>query len=226
MSRVGLSSCIRCQSSEKGVVLVVVLVLSAVALAIMTALIYMITAGTQISGLQKRYKTALEAGVGGGDVFYQLIALRAETAATNVFTDNLNANNLNSSITTPASCSGLASGATYSGLAAKLLTPSNSWSGCGDTSSLIDPAVPSTYDMKLDLGTTTKYTVYAKIVATTAGNSGGDSEGGDALMNRGVVAGNAQVAVTPVPYLYAIEVEAENSANRTERANLSILYQY
>jgi hypothetical protein len=45
--------------SEKGIVLVVVLVLSAVALALMTAMIYMITIGTQISGLQKRYKTAL-----------------------------------------------------------------------------------------------------------------------------------------------------------------------
>src|SRR5574341_2459701 len=74
--------------SERGIVLIVVIVLSAVALALMTALIYMITTGTQISGLQKNYKTALEAGVGGGDIFYQLIATRAETAGQASFDAN------------------------------------------------------------------------------------------------------------------------------------------
>src|SRR5574341_78725 len=116
--------------SEKGVVLVIVLVLSAVALILMTTLIYMITTGTQISGLQKRYKTALEAGVGGGDIFYELIALRAETAGTSAFKSNLDLFNLNTSLTTAGTCTGIASGATYTGLAAKLMTPTTSWGGC------------------------------------------------------------------------------------------------
>ena len=63
-------------SNEKGIALVMILILSAIALAIMAGLIYMITAGTQISGMQKRYKTALEAGKGGTDITYQLIAAR------------------------------------------------------------------------------------------------------------------------------------------------------
>src|SRR3990170_8844714 len=73
---------IRHLKSEKGIALVVVLVLSAVALTIMTALIYMITSSTRISGIQKSYKTAVEAGQGGADVFYQIVALRGETGGT------------------------------------------------------------------------------------------------------------------------------------------------
>jgi len=205
--------------SERGVVLVMVIVLSAVALAIMTALIYMITIGTQVSGLQKRYKTALEAGVGGSDIFYQLIALRAETAGTNAFTANLNSFSINSAVTTTGACTGVLGGTNYTGLAAKLLTPSISWVNC-DRSISIDPYTPATYDMSIVLGT---YSVYAKIVATTTGNTGGDGS----LENQGVVNANSgQVAVMARPYLYAIEAVSENSARIDERAKLSIVYQY
>lgn len=208
--------------SERGIVLVMVIVLSAVALLIMTTLIYMITTGTQVSGLQKRYMTALEAGVGGSDIFYQLIALRAETGSTNAFTANLSSFNLNPALTTSNACTGLLSAATYTGLAAKLMTPSTSWVNC-DRSLAIDPAVPTTYDMKIELGTATKYSVYAKIVATTEGNTGGDE---DLMSNPVVNANTGEVAVVPRPYMYAIEAVSENSANRDERAKLSIVYQY
>jgi hypothetical protein len=203
--------------SEKGVVLVVVLVLSAVVLALMTALIYMITTGTQVSGLQKRHKTAIEAGSGGADLFYQLIALRGETSGQQAFVDNLNTAGLYFT-SSPGTCSA----ATYSGLAAKLLAPSTAWVGC-DKALTINTANPLTYDMKIQLGTTVKYNVYAKIVATSVGNTGGDS----GLMTRGVVSANSgEVAVAPMPFLYAIETVSENSANTAERAKFSILYQY
>jgi hypothetical protein len=212
--------------NEKGVVLIMVIVLSAVALAIMTALIYMITMGTQISGLQKRYKTALEAGEGGGNVFYQLIATRAEGAGVNSLTSDLNANGINfTTQTTSAQCTvTLASGATYTGLQTKLMTPSNLWSPeCNGGFISIDPLTPSTYDMKVELGTSTKYTVYAKIVATTDGNSGGDLN----LQTTGVEGTNAgEVQVMSIPYLYAIEVVSENGARIDERAKISTLYQY
>ena len=51
--------------NDRGIALVMVLVLSGIALAIMAGLIYMATSGTQVSGLQKRYKTALEGGLAG-----------------------------------------------------------------------------------------------------------------------------------------------------------------
>lgn len=199
-----------CSGSEKGVVLVVVLVLSAVALAIMTALIYMITTGTQTSGLQKRYKTALEAGIGGGTIFCQLISARGDT--TLIGSTNLN----NFNITTPAGCKDTG---TDIGINAKLLSPSSSWINCNNSLS-INPADDTTYDMKVDLGT---YRVYAKIVTTTPGNTVANSgflTGSVATSNTGLV------AVTPISYLYAVEVVSENSARVDERAKLSILYQF
>jgi hypothetical protein len=210
-------------STERGVVLVVVIILSAVVLLIMTTLIYMVTTGTQVSGLQKRYKTALEAGAGGSDVFYQLIALRGQEADTNAFKANLDSFNLNTDLTTPGACTGVLSGATYTGLQAKLLTPSTSWGVNCDSSISIDPNTPASYDMKIELGTTTKYSVYAKIVATTEGNTGGDI----GLLNKGVVSANTgEVAVMPISYDYAIEAVAVNSSRADERAKLSILYEY
>jgi len=108
-------------SSEKGVVLVIVIVLSAV----MTALIYLIPSGTRVSGLQKRYKTALDAAVGGGNAFYQLIETRAEDSALLSLGINLNAADLVYSRTTPPGCIGYIEGTPKPGLAAKLLTSSS-----------------------------------------------------------------------------------------------------
>jgi hypothetical protein len=210
--------------SEKGAVLVVVLVLSAVALMIMTALIYMITTGTRVSGLQKRYKTALEAGHGAADIFYQVIALRGQTADLNSFKDNLNAFGLNAVINDPPACTGTIGGTTYPGIAAKMMTSDTTWNVTGCNKSLnIDPGDPTTYDMKAELGTITKYNVYAKIVATSDGNSGADT----GLLSKGVVSSNTgEVTVQSIPYLYSMEVVSENTANPDERAKLSILYQY
>lgn len=214
----------RILSSEKGIVLVVVIVLSAIALLIMTTLIYMITTGTQISGLQKRYKTSLEAGDGGANVVYQIIAMRGASSDQTAFINNLTPFGINVSATTPVLCSGSNSGATYTGLAAKLMSPSSSWTNC-DSALAIDPATSSTYDMKVQLGTTTRYDVYAKIVATTPGNTGADT----ALQKSGVTgggAGSGEVPVVASPYLYAIEAVAVNSSHADERAKLSILYEY
>ncbi len=212
----------RMLNSEKGVALLVVIVLTAVALAIMTTLIYIMTTGTRLSGLHKRYKTALEAGKGGADLFYQAISLRGEASGQTSFLNAINAYNLNSSITNTTGCTGTSGGTTYKGIQAKLMTSTDTWSGC-DNSVTIDPNDPNTYDMKSDLGTSPKYTVYAKIVATSDGNSGGD----EGLVKGGVVNPNSgEVAVMSIPYLYVVEVVSENAANPNERAKLSILYQY
>ena len=77
--------------------------------------------------------------------------------------------------------------------------------------------------MKFDLGTTTTYRVYAKIVDTVEGNSGGD----EGLVKGGVVlSSTGEVSVLSIPYLYTIELDAENPANPYERAKFSIIYQY
>ncbi len=210
--------------NEKGIALVMVLVLSTIVLVIMAGLIYMLTTGTQLSGMQKRYKTALEAGIGGADITYQITALRGETSATSSLLSELTV--LNPVITTPNSCvtSSIAACATmtsYMGIATKFNVPTDCWAGC-DSSLTIDPDNAGTYDMQFDIGTAPIYRVYAKIADTVQGNSGGD----EGLLKGGVVHSTGEINVASIPYLYTIEVDAQNQTNPAERAKLSILYQY
>jgi len=55
--------------NNKGVALVTSLMLTLISLTIIMALMYMITQSTQVSGASKRYKTALDAGYGGSELF-------------------------------------------------------------------------------------------------------------------------------------------------------------
>lgn len=200
--------------NEKGIALAMVLILSAIVLAIMAGLIYMITSTTRVSGMQKNYKTALEAGVGGSEAMLQLIAARGDPF------DAATAGYLKYVRTTPDAC-----------LNAKLnkSTDETNWAACTDYAKAsglaIDPADGATYDFRIDLGGSPYpvYRGYAKIVDTVEGNSGSD----EGLLKSGVVnADSGEVTVKNVPYLYTIEVHAERENNPSERAKLSILYQY
>jgi len=200
-------------SNEKGIALVMVLILSAIVLAIISGLIYMITSTTQISGMQKRYRTALEAGMGGADVTFRLLALRGDPELTMKTAIGYNR-------TISDAC-----------FAAKLnsTTSATNWAACGTyanaTAMVIDPADTTTYDFRFELGSSPypTYRGYAKIVDTVEGNSGGD----EGLLKHGVVSsGSGEITVVSVPYLYTVEVDAENRDNPSERAKLSILYQY
>lgn len=208
-------------STEKGLALVMVLVLSAILLALMAGLIYMVTAGARMSGYQKRYRTAVEAGKGGADIVYQLIGRRGDPVPTASFSDDLNDAALNPVFAVTDACKGTSgAGDPYTGLAAKLNTSSSTWSeGCDKTFT----AGPSSFDMRLDLGVGNTYRVYAKIVDTVEGNSGPD----EGLTSKGVVSANSgEVAVKSIPFLYTLELESESAANPSERAKLSVLYLY
>lgn len=222
---------LRVLNSEKGIALVMVLILAAIALVIMAGLLFMVTSSTQISGMQKRYKTALEAGKGGAEITYQFIALRGEDAENDVL-KNLLAS-ISPDISTPVACTGTdISGTTYSGtgstpggFAAKLNTPTTSWSSACNRTMSINPSIVTSYDLKYELGSVgyPTYTVYAKIVDTVEGNSAPDK----GLGGKGVVtSGSGEVTVASMPYLYTVEVDAQNAANPAERSKLSILYQY
>ncbi|MFA6054275.1 MAG: hypothetical protein WC769_02750 [Thermodesulfovibrionales bacterium] len=214
--------------NEKGIALVMVLILAAIALLIMAALLYMITSSTQISGMQKRYKTALDAGFGGANIAYQFIAFRGDLTDTSSFQTLLSS--INPVITTPSGCAGTDdSGTNYTGLSAKLMTPTfrngvRIWSADCDSSMSIIPGTTTSYDMRYELpGNPTNYTVYAKIVDTVEGNSPADKGlGGEGV----VVSGGGVVTVMKMPYLYTIEMDAQAVTNPSERAKLSILYQY
>jgi len=197
--------------SNKGIAVVMMLILSAMVLAFIGVLLYAITSSTQISGLEKNYKTALEAGFGGTDISFGIIAARSVASIpvgigfNKTITDACLIEKLNTT------------------------TSSTNWSDCTSyiktTSISIDATDTETYDFRFSLGSSPypTYTVYSKIVDTVEGNSGAD----EGLLGKGVVAsGSGEVTVVSRPYLYTIEVQAENSSNPSERAKLSILYQY
>jgi hypothetical protein len=163
----------------------------------------MLTASSQVSGIQKRYRTALEAGAGGIDIMFKLIQVRGDATALPVL----------QAFSLPASAAGC--------LTAKLNYSTEAWpAGCSKSLS-IDPNTPSTYDMYFELGTTNTYKVYSKIVTTVEGNSGGDA----GLLKTGTV-NTGEIPVVHKPYLYEFEVEAETKTNPQERGKYSILYQY
>jgi hypothetical protein len=226
-----------CQKSivrnEKGIALAMMLILAAVALLIMAGLLYIITSSTQISGMQKRYKTALDAGFGGANISYQFISFRGDPIDTSSFQTLLSS--INPVITTPdgsgtGDCSGTdISGVPYHGLAAKLMTPTyrngvRIWSADCDSTMSIIPGTTISYDMQFEVpGSPSNYIVYAKIVDTVEGNSPADKGlGGEGV----VVSGGGVVTVMKMPYLYTMEMQAQSVTNPSERAKLSILYQY
>ncbi len=180
--------------SEKGFALAFVLILAAIALVMTLAMLMMVSRGSYVSGQQKRYRTAVEAGRGGVESMLQLIKSRG-VAAGYMQVDN------------------------QAKLDAKLVTPTTGWAGL-DNAITIDPAVSTTYDMRMDLG---PYRVYSKIVDTVQGNSGASEE----LLKTGVVnTSSGEVVVVSIPYLYTVEVLSQSQTNATERAKFSVLYQY
>ncbi|MBI4697930.1 MAG: hypothetical protein HY758_03210 [Nitrospirae bacterium] len=191
--------------NEKGFALVMVLIMSAISLAIMAGLIYMVVSGTQMSGVQKRYKTSLDAGKAGKDILYQFIQEKGDPGISG----------LTISQTISNDC-----------MEQKLNNDTIDWSACsGDNLTLsIDPDSAQSYDFSFDIGASPVYTVYAKIADTIEGNSAPDL----GLTDGGVVKSNSgEVEVMNIPYLYTIELEAEDaSLDSPERAKLSVLYQY
>lgn len=140
--------------NNKGIALVMVLILSLISLVIMSGLIYMVTSGTQVSGIEKRYRTALEAGKSSVDIAYQVFSTRG----VNPFTA-AEAAPIGFNITASPTC-----------LADKLNKTTVDWGAC-DSSLTITPGTTSTYDMTFQLGS---YSAFAKIVDTVEGNSSGD----------------------------------------------------
>lgn len=180
--------------NEKGFALVFVLILAAISLAMTLAMLIMVGGGSYVSGQQKRFRTAVDAGRGGMEAMFQLIANRGNPDALYTMPN-------------PADV--------QTKLGGSLAT----WGGL-DNASTIDPAVNTSYDMRIVLGA---YTVYTKIVDTVDGNSGAD----EGLLKTAVVnAGSGEVTVVSVPYLYTIEVLSQSTTNATERSKLSVLYQY
>jgi len=220
--------------NERGIALAMILVMSVIVLAITAALIYLVTEETRFSGMQKRYKTALEANIGGVEAIEHIIILRGESPDVTSFRDDLTLAGLNPDIRTPIACTGTnVFGTSFNGIEAKIKTPTNDFAGlpnwspqCNRSLSInTDTSNPGnfTYDFYFQLGLAPDpvYDIYAKIANTVEGNAGKDMK----LKKCGVVSCGGNL-VPHLGYLYTIEVVAQANANPRERAKTSVLFEY
>jgi hypothetical protein len=206
--------------NERGVALITALLLTMISLAIVLAVLYMISQGTQVSAANKRYKNALEAAGGGADVFTK-----------DLIQQIVGASQSSSQLATTFSGISLSFGGYTSCMKMKIGNPKAKWSNtgnvCGPNYATTDPksSPDVTFNLKGLLPLQPGFNVYAKIVDTVQGNS--DISGVDQLdSGSGVAYASSGVSPQHVPSLFSIEVQGERATNPLEKAKLTILYAY
>ena len=219
--------------NQKGIALVLVLILSVIALAIVSSLLFMLTQGTLFSGAQKFYRTSEEAGFGGVELTTSYLANRGALDIPALpgltFTSGCNCNdpyvyNDNIDLMTGAA----------SNRCDKLCNPTASWPAGVDEHAAagiqvsLNPTVNADMTYTLPGLQPVSYSVFAKIVDTVQGNSdvGGLVISGE-LGGAGVVASNSGLVSPPHnPYLYRLEVQAQATNDPREFSRMSVLYVY
>jgi hypothetical protein len=218
----------RIARNEKGVALVLVLILALIGLAMVSALIFMVTQGTTLSGAMRFYHTADEASVSAAEFTAEYILNRGSmqiigyTSGCNcgdpaIYTDNTDLNVIGNPRT--CRCDKICNPTAQYNAGAGLCNDEDA--GTGGLQISVDPS--ANFDGSVVLGL---FTVTYKIVDTVEGNtaSGGIVSSGD-LTGSGVVASSGGTYSPPhFPYLYRVEVMARRTLNPRERARTSMLY--
>jgi len=180
-------------ASQRGAALLLVLILSAIALVIMTTVLYIVTMGTKLSGSEKRYRTAHEAALGAVEIL--------SNAIQNQGTVNYGGVNIvwNGSFTGKMGSSDL--------------------SGY-DSSRIINPNDASTYDVYVELGNPA-YRVYAKMVSKRPGNTQKGYK--DVTLKAGVVnpapIGMQQI----IPAYYTFFILSQKATDPNERVKMDLV---
>lgn len=191
--------------NERGVALVMALVLGLVGMLIISALIYMVGTGTWVSGSKKRYQVALEASHGGLNFFAKEITQQGVGGTS------------------------LSAMGTYGGIFAPVASNADFSTKMTTTGRIGDAGYPvSNPDTTLTLAftpPTPNMAVSGTILATNLGNS---SLSPHNLVGGGVIApssggGSGQA----IPYLFQMDIQGQQSGLITrERARLSAIYAY
>lgn len=203
--------------NDKGIVLVTTLLLTLLTLAIILSLLYMVTAGTKASGIQKRYRTAVEASYGGTDILTKaVIPFVMQNYSSSSLLSKLTGNSGFSSV-------GLQVQVSQSCLQSKLTKSTASWGACSNQNLTAPPSkVPDlTFQMPSDAGN--PFFVYAKIVDTKTGNT---DMGGIQLEGSSVSEAVSVILPQHQPYLYKIEVQGQRQGDSSVSSDLEVLYAY
>lgn len=220
--------------NEKGIALVMVLLLSLIGLAMVSALIFMVTQGTSLSGAMRFYRTADEAAVGVADFTGEYIFNRGAMPVLNpvfasgcscgdpaIYTDNIDLDTV---------------GLVRSCRCDKLCNPTSQYNAGGsvlcDDEDATTPGLQISVDPLLNPDgpprTLGNYSVTYKIVDTVEGNTDpGILAASGTLIVSGVIAASGSVYNPPhFPFLYRVEVMAQSAdpLRVRERARVSMLY--
>ncbi|WP_306535246.1 pilus assembly protein PilX [Geobacter sp.] len=217
--------------NERGVALVTALMLTLISLAIVLALLYIVTQGTKVSAARKNYANSLDASYGGVEVVTKdflpyLFANISSSTKMSQLQSAFSGNDLQFLVSDDC-------------LKQKLTLPVSQWTACSsqeksEALSFIKGAPDLRFSLQ-GLSAQPGFTVYSKIVDTSPGNSDPSSQvtdepewfitGAGAAYNPDA-GGSGGVKVKHVPGIYKIEVQGERSAVSEEKANLSVLYAY
>lgn len=197
--------------NQRGIALVMALVLGLVGMLMITAILYMVGTGTWQGGSKKRYQTALNASYGGMDFFVREIIQRGLSG------ESLSAlggdySGGNGVLTmTPGDVGNFATKLTTVGVA--------NWT-VGYPVTPPDATLTFTFTSP-----TPDMTVNSTIMATHLGNS--------TLSSRNLI-GGLGVTATPkggtgggyIPFLFLTETQGQSAVSSKEKANLSAIYIY
>lgn len=191
-------------NNERGVALVMALVLGLIGMLMIASLLYMANTGIWTSGSKKRYQEALEASRGGMDFFAKEIIQNGVGGTT------------------------LSSMGNYGGVLTQNISNGNFTAKLTTTGRLGVAGYPADNpDVTLALAfpaPTPNVTVTNVILNTNRGNSGTST---NVLVGGGVVS-NSSGTVTPqhIPYLFQTETQGQRATGPRERARLSAVYAY
>lgn len=199
--------------NERGVVMMMVLLIATITLAVTTTMLYMLLQSTRFSGFQKRLATSAEAAMAGTDVIREIITRGSPETGMNVPLKTALAGSINFSTLITNSC-----------FLDKLDKHTYNWgTACDKDLDMVTLGADADYDFMFTLG---DYNVYTKIVYTIRGNTaaGGSTDRFSNLcvVHCGTGSGFAGLAI---PATYAIEVDAQHHVRPNDSTKLSILYQ-
>lgn len=201
------------KGNNKGIALVTSLMFTLLTLTIVMALLYMVTAGIQASGQNKKYHTAIEASYGGTDIMLKdVLPLMMRNYSSATFsTDVQNSfSGVGLQVLSDSRC-----------LQSKLVKSTADWpSACSSTS---NPKQSPDLQMTLQSVSGNSFIVTSKIVDTIAGNS---DTSGLQLEGSGVAESSPLLTPKSIPYVYRLEVQGERQSNSTSQANIEVLYAY
>jgi len=223
--------------NEKGIALVMVLILAMISLAIVSAMLFMATQGTVISGAQRFYSTAEEASIGAAELStLYLSSSGIFTLAGVTFSNRCNCNdpmNENDNIdlnvipnARTCRCDKLCNSKD------DWVASADDWS-CDENTSVAGLQVDLNPKKNPDFSFTlpgSAFTVYTKIVDTVRGNTDQGSIVTSGELGGSAVSSGAGGVITPPhsPYLYRMEVQAQRSDDDPdyprELSRISVLY--